>query len=572
MSLSLFHLHGDLKDLRFPRLLAALREDRFTGVFQATTAGGDAGDGAEITREVHFLEGRIAWAISTEKEEGLRAYMVRNGTLTAARWAQAEQQARGGTVRDALVSLGMVDPRELTQIEKGRAEEILLTLFSAHEGEYRVRERQLSPGTPDLRIDPRALILKGVLERGDQGLVLEEVGSLDTVFAPRRQAPEEEAQILPGEFQSVLMHIDGRRSIAQICSLTSLPDNFVCSVVAALSMIGAVKRHQERSPSMGRAGIVKDAEVATGPKEQEAPGPVPLPEELADVEESLAEQLDLTETAEPAAVPHASPRAVPRVEPLPPISERPFTSMASPADLSDESEDDLLVEDPIEEILAPEPLDDQGSIYAGPARQDTSRPWFILGGGAAVGFAALFLILMGQNTGDAGEVIRPVSEAVPGAAMQNLDNTDNADNPDIADRSQAAPAPIPTPVAPPPEAAILKRNVSSEHGARESLQAGDYVAAAREFGREVSRASGGYTIQLMAACQDSTIRKAVEHAGGASSLFILSTRVDGRSCYRVYWGRYPTLTRAREALRRDVPQPFLRDRGRQPRVTRLGGA
>src|SRR5512144_1345167 len=107
MPLSLFHLHGDLKDLRFPRLLAALRDDDFTGVFQATLrpdgAAGPGGSGdpvsagsddEEITREVHFCAGHIAWAISTDRDESLRAYLLRTGTVTEDRWAEAEEAAR----------------------------------------------------------------------------------------------------------------------------------------------------------------------------------------------------------------------------------------------------------------------------------------------------------------------------------------------------------------------------------------------------------------------------------------------------------------------------------------------
>src|SRR5262249_42276088 len=121
------HLHGDLKDLRFPRLLAALREDDFTGVFQATTRVPQrSGEALEITREVHFSAGHVAWAISTDREEGLRAYLLKSGTVTDARWAEAEQKAREGTLRQALIDLGVVSARELTQIEKGRAEEIVL--------------------------------------------------------------------------------------------------------------------------------------------------------------------------------------------------------------------------------------------------------------------------------------------------------------------------------------------------------------------------------------------------------------------------------------------------------------
>jgi len=590
MPLSLFHLHGDLKDLRFPRLLAALREDDFTGVFQATTrpaaGGAPAEEAAEVTREVHFSGGHIAWAISTDREESLRAYVLRHRTLTEARWAEAEEKARDGTLRQALIGLGIVDARELTQIEKGRAEEIVQALFSARDGEYRVRERQLSPGTPDLKIDPRPLILKGVLEGGDRALVLDEVGSLDTVYVVKRPVLEVSGLNLPGEFQSVLRHIDGKRSIAQICSATSMPDNFVCSLFAALSMIGAIRRNYEKTQSRGRGEIVKGTEVAVTAVAPRAPAPPPrvMPPPPA------------------AAIPQAAVEDVQKElpDPLPPISRTPFpgegpvTTLASSDDLQSDdelqSDDDLEVDDELDgeeeavlEPAIPPPVSAPMMADVEVPPEENSRPWFLLGGAAAVGAAALFLILMAQGPGDAGQALQPATEAAseaapelpPGAPPGDVGGADStADNPDEGDNTEGGQVTAPPPQQDSPRIATSSGtsifNPARAGTGRESLASGDYLAAARYFGNEVSARAGQYTIQLLTACQDETIRRAVQGARGAADLFILSTRLEGRDCYRVYWGRYSSAARAREALRRDVPTSFLQERS-QPRITRLGG-
>lgn len=554
MPLSLFHLHGDLKDLRFPRLLAALREDDFTGVFQATTrsAGRAAREEDEVTREVHFSSGHVAWAISTDREESLRAYLLRSGTLTEARWVEAEERARDGTLRQALIDLGIVKPRELTQIEKGRAEEIVLALFSAREGEYRVRERQLSPGTPDLGVDPRPLILRGVLERGDRALILDEIGSLDTVYVVKRPSLDQPSANLPGEFQSVMRHIDGKRSIANICSLTSLPDNFVCSVFAALSIIGAVRRNYEKSHARSGGEIVRGLEVA------------------------VQQTMPVQETA---------PEEPPPISRQPFPGEGPVTSLAAASETEEEREEqdteeepDLIPEEtpppPPREVRMPSP-----SAYAEPAPGgDTSRPWFLLGGAAAVGFAALFLILMAQNPGDAGEGVRPVAQpeaqtsepappALPPPAASPAE-PEKAENPD---KDQSSPV-----IAPSVDSNILNsapeddRTGPKKGSGRDNLVAGDYLSASRYFGREVKRHVGQYTIQLLTACQDETVRRAVDGARGSPDLFILSTRLEGRNCYRVFWGKYSSQTRAREALRRDIPSSFRQEKA-QPRITRIGG-
>ena len=586
MPLSLFHLHGDLRDLSFPRLLATLGGDQFTGVFQATTGAGDAGgESSETTREVHFLGGHIAWAISTQKEESLRAYMLRNGSLTESQWAEAEQQARGGTVRDALITLELVNARELTQIEKGRAEEILLALFCTDEGEYRIRERQLPPGTPDLKIDPRPLILKGVLEKCDHGLVMEEVGSLDAVFSVKRTVLDEMTPHLPGEFQSVLKHVDGRRSIARILSQTSLPDNFVCSVLAALSMTGAIKRQPDKSPVKGLNDPKELREIPVEQRETSKEAVV-LPTALIaqDIEAIRKEPVAIEEEPqlvleeddvyeEPVEMPAAVDDFEDELEPdLPPITLTPFTETGTiGAEFNEDPAQDVEETSPEREPpMAP-------SWYSSDAPRETTRPWFLLGGGAAVGLAALLLILMSHDTGDAGEVLRPVSQASPVLSDSIPDDRSGAygskpyirEEPDTT--AVAAPIASRDSVAPPPRANILVPRTGTEQSARASLASGDFAAASRQFGREFGSRTGEYTIQLLTACRDETVQKAVDSAGNSSRLFILPATVEGRRCYRVYWGTYPTQTRAQEALRREVPQPFRKERS-QPRVTRLGGA
>jgi len=586
MSLSLFHLHGDLKDLQFPRLLAALREDQFTGVFQVTTRElsppqAAASEPREVTRELHFSGGHIAWAISTAAEESLRAFLVREGTVTDQQWAAAEEQAKDGTLRQALADLGLVGPRELSKVEQSRAEAIVLELFSAPEGEYRVRERQLPPSTPDLKIEVRPLLLRGMMERADRTLIMSEIGSMDAVYAVKRPAREESQQDLPGEFQSVLKHLDGKNTIAEICSLTSLPDYFVCSIAAALSLTGAVKRVQERSHTSRKEAArgSGDSEAAPQPSTSQillppiatepfrGEGPITtLGATAGGIDGEIEEEIEEVETvAELEAEAEDSPVA-----------------LLGGQDV-DESDDDSRAVLALEESAgspgaATAPLP---SAYDPAARDDASRPWFLLGGGAAVGFAALFLILMAQRPGDAGEMDRPPDTRIASAELD--DSADEAVNPDIdagdlvpepasgsPSPAQAAPDAPPRDVAAPRQTNIL----NSEPGgvsqrARESLHSGDYLAAARYFGRAASARSRDYTIQLLTACQDKTVGRVVDASGGSEDIFILSTSLDGRSCYRVFWGNYGTQARAREALRRDVPASLRRDRS-QPRIVRLG--
>ncbi len=602
MPLSLFHLHGDLKDIRFAKILSTLRDDRFAGVFQVTTptetSGADEEIPEETTREIHFADGHVAWAISTDKRESLRSFLQQEHKISDPQWAAAEERAHEGTLRQALADLGLVDPAGLEKIERHRAEQIVLELFSAAEGEYRIRERQLSPGTPDLEIDARSIILTGIVQRADRDQILEEIGSLDTVYAVDSRALDRDGLKLPGEFQPVLGRIDGTRSIAEICSATSLPDHYACSLFAALSMIGVVvpagtKDRQKRSvrpaaPEPDKAGP-RAPSAARLPVFECSPAAGGLPDAVADLETVGATELPDAahgSNAEDAGPPIDSyPPADEILEeretehpgfdgevPVPPptwATEPPAPRRPSRA-ASVESDGEP---PPLETGLEEAPP----SAYGDYARQEGARPWILLGGAATVGLLALFIILMAQDRGAAGQ--RPGAVAVledpladeldTGADAETAEEPDNRNTPHSPVQREPAPQEQETIVA-----AATKPNMLNEDAGdgllqrgRRSLERGNLRSAASYFDRGISRA-GQYTIQLLTACQDETIGRAVSEAGNHDDLFILPTTVEGRSCYRMLWGTYGSRERAIAALGRDVPAFFRHDRN-PPRVVPL---
>jgi hypothetical protein len=256
------------------------------------------------------------------------------------------------------------------------------------------------------------------------------------------------------------------------------------------------------------------------------------------------------------------------------------------------------------------------SAYAADNIPETSRPWFLLGGGAAVGIAALFLILMTQGPSESTEQapVRsatppperiestwksvatpaptataqlPAAEQLP-ATDQRAEKTDIAETPAPRAPSTAAtyrpataqarepaarPSRRPTrQVATPSRQPILKSGPASEATAqaRRSLSTGDYAGAARHYSRAMRSASQAYSVQIMAACQPETIRGILRRGQGSSQMFILPATLQGRECYRIYWGRYRSYEAAREALRKDVPATLRQ--ADTPRVARVGGA
>jgi len=125
----------------------------------------------------------------------------------------------------------------------------------------------------------------------------------------------------------------------------------------------------------------------------------------------------------------------------------------------------------------------------------------------------------------------------------------------------ATPKPTPTPkaVKPTPAPALEGGSLTE---ARTLMQKGSLLQAARTFATHV-KSSSGYSVQLLVACSDETVQKAV-HAVQAQELYIVPVNYKGRDCYRVCWGLYDNEARASSAAR-SVPDYFISG-GAKPKV------
>jgi hypothetical protein len=128
------------------------------------------------------------------------------------------------------------------------------------------------------------------------------------------------------------------------------------------------------------------------------------------------------------------------------------------------------------------------------------------------------------------------------------------------------PAPIETPA---PKAS---RKEPAGHGGKKSLEdarglmkRGELGEAADAFAANVRGSGNAFTIQILVACSDETVGKAVA-SGPAAELYILPVHYKGKSCYRLCWGVYDNEGRAQSAVG-SVPEYFTQG-GASPKVVR----
>jgi septal ring-binding cell division protein DamX len=136
----------------------------------------------------------------------------------------------------------------------------------------------------------------------------------------------------------------------------------------------------------------------------------------------------------------------------------------------------------------------------------------------------------------------------------------SAQPPTPAPPTSAAPTSPPTT---PPRETPRPAGPASLADARGLMQRGAFSEAARAFAGTVRSAQANYSVQILVACSDDTVRKALDNVQ-AQELYILPVNYRGRDCYRVLWGLYETESRADSATRA-VPDYFRRG-GARPKV------
>jgi Domain of unknown function (DUF4388) len=129
--------------------------------------------------------------------------------------------------------------------------------------------------------------------------------------------------------------------------------------------------------------------------------------------------------------------------------------------------------------------------------------------------------------------------------------------------TQAVAATTGRPTPAPPTLSARSATPGSLDDARAGLKRGDLAAAARGFAANLRSARSTYTVQLLVACSDETVTKAVQ-AVGAPDLFIVPVNYKGRDCYRMCWGLYENEGRARSGIG-SVPE-YFRKGGASPRA------
>jgi hypothetical protein len=571
------HAQGDFSSSPAPDLLVDLVRRHFTGTLRVERSG--------IVKVLYFSQGDLACASSNAEEDRLGNILVRSGRLSAEQLAHAKaRQSAKTSIGNTLVELGFITAAELLDGARQQVEEILLDLVGWGEGTYLAREVGLSREVVNLGLPGRSLLVRALQQAPDRDLVVERLGSMDAVLS-RVEPFDEPARALDFGLpvDATLAAVDGQRSVRAICEAAGIDDFQTCKVLYTLLAFGLV---QHAAPAPARELIFVEGELQSG-------------EEIPRAGERLSRRARRQAAGSNGAAKVPPLTAVP---PPPPVEEESPT----PTPRAFESATpEPAAETPDEQTPA--------GIPGAPPRRSTRR--LVWGGALALGLVALLAgilyftyfrpILSSDDAEEARLLAALMEEAqqegarVPDASSPRENATGAPPTVRPPHETAAAPPPAPSPrqevgTAPPPKEAAagpaphanapprpaprgapalekspLPTMLMTDGNFRRALELVPqrrFTEAAESFQRALqAQSSGTHTVQLLLACQDSTLGKAYERAPGRT-LYFVQTTFRGETCYRLFDGLYSSEAEARRNLE-DVPAVFFQD-GNQPVVVR----
>src|SRR6185503_11555497 len=115
------------------------------------------------------------------------------------------------------VELGYLSPKELLAGAKTQVEEILYSLNTWKDGNFEFTAGPLPPRIVDLKLNTRQVIFQCILQVEDRRWVLEQIGSMESVFAGEAELSDAiQGMRLEPEVAQVIGNINGNNTVRDL--------------------------------------------------------------------------------------------------------------------------------------------------------------------------------------------------------------------------------------------------------------------------------------------------------------------------------------------------------------------
>jgi len=564
---NVFEAEGELREVDPLAALVTCWRQKSSGTLRFTRGAAESGFDLE--------EGEIVAVTSSDPRFETAAILVRAGKLAAE--AVEGLAPQGGDAAVAALQTGLLTRREWKWGEKIRAIEVLSDLLSWNDGSYRF-DAEARPRGGEFRLPVPRLLLELFLRSRDRSLIDHQLGAPDHTLVRGEQFDAEFPNFgLTADAESVVRLIDGQSTAAEIAQKAPAEEFAVRKLLAALVTLDLVRSvpRSEAEPFELAAKPERETEPAAEvspvaveelPERQTARFDVPI-EVSPEVAEALPAEVEVA-----VEVPAQESEAVPSgdVLELPGSTSSGFDRFeAGPQERQWEAGPAPETERPRTTVPeAPELFEVGGGEPPSGPRRGGVMVWALGILAASIVAVLLWRAVVPSASRSAAKpeptTLPAVTFPPPVTAAPIETKIERPTAAPATPRPLAASPRPPEPTAAPPARARKATPVAAT-GAPSAAAVAPAPPAAESREAWVRRAERDrtrlesdrrthYAIQLELVCEVASLTEAWRHDRG-QAMWLLPVSHEGRNCFRVFWGRYPTLEAAKKG-KAAVPSYF----------------
>lgn len=204
-------LQGNFKTMLFPDVLQWLDTGRRTGVLHVRSVHG-------ISKRIFLERGAIVSTTSSDPREYLGQFLISRGYLGEEQLNKAmETQLRSGIMLGKiLVTVGIIEEKELETVLRLKAEEAVYDLFLWEEGDFVFEDKEaLEPDLPRVHLGVMSLVMEGIRRKDEWGRIRLAFPSDRVILdkAPSSRTPDFAPNTLARRAYEAF---DGKRSLAEV--------------------------------------------------------------------------------------------------------------------------------------------------------------------------------------------------------------------------------------------------------------------------------------------------------------------------------------------------------------------
>jgi hypothetical protein len=241
-------------------MLSAIHRFRVPGVIRAAHRG--------VAKRIYLRDGYVIHAASEDRADSLGDYLLRVGRLSEELFEDLSRQRRASDQRFGviLVEREVMSPAEVHSAIRDQVEAIVWSLFYWQQGEvtFEIGEFQ-ERETVQIQVPLRQVILRGIRQAPDAKPLVGRLGRKETVLEPSFRWEDLVEIGLDREEYKMLMMVDARRSLYQLCAMGPLAPAENAKLLYAFQVLHLVRRRtgtEERpGPVKIRLGAAGDAKA-----------------------------------------------------------------------------------------------------------------------------------------------------------------------------------------------------------------------------------------------------------------------------------------------------------------------